>query len=554
MNRKKLILPSLAIAALLGLAGCASGGGDSAANEVAADATPVEDGTLTYFANTEPPVWDGQRIPSLNANSINSSIFDTLIAQDEDGTYKPGLATDWEISEDGLTYTFTLRDDVTFHDGSPFNAEVLKQNIDRPLNEPDLATVSNGIAETKVVDENTLEVKLSRQNAGLIHAFSTPHWPIYSGKVLTEHTPAELAASPELSIGTGAFKVKEYSKGSKLVLERNEDYNWAPETWDHQGAAYLDEVTIQFVPETQARIGAITSGQADAIDQVPPLNIPEVEGAGLQILEKDNTGTPYYVALNPNLAPFDDKNVRLAFRDAIDIDGLLDGVYAGVYDKAWSTTLPGTPPEGAFDETLVDSWGYDADEAVELLEKAGYTEVDDEGYRVKDGERLTLNWYVDSLYQQTDQRQQLGEAIASSLKDVGFEVIRTPFDTAAYGVELAKGEHHLADSSRGFADVGTSVFPFTTIAIPSSNGGSGINYGLLSDPTIDEAYATISSSLDPEKRIEAAKVAQNRIIDEGFAVPVYVPKKIVGATDEVQGWKFDAVGYTDSFYDVWLQE
>ncbi|KIP51682.1 ABC transporter substrate-binding protein [Leucobacter komagatae] len=553
MKRKHLLIPAIALAAALGLSACsAAGAGTASPAEAAGD--PVVGGSLTYFANTEPPVWDGQRIPSLNLNSINSSIFDTLIAQAEDGTYLPGLASAWEISDDGLTYTFTLREGVTFHDGTPFNAEVLKQNFDRPVNEPDLATVSNGIEENVVVDDYTLEVHLSRKNAALLHAFSTPHWPIYSGKVLSEHSSAELAASPELSIGTGPFKVGEYVKGSRVVLERNEDYDWAPETWEHEGTAYLDEVVVNFVPETQARIGAITSGQADAIDQIPPLNIPEVEAAGLSVLQKDNTGTPYYIALNPNLAPFDDKNVRLAFRDAIDIDGLLQGVYGGVYEKAWSTTLPDTPPLGSFDKSLVDSWEYDLDSATERLEAAGYTEVDSEGYRVKDGERLTLQWYVDSLYSQTDQRQQLGEAIASALKDAGFEVVRTPLDTATFGAEIAKNEHHLADSSRGFADVGTSVSPFTTRSIPTSNGGSGINYGLLSDPVIDEAYEAISTSLDPAVRIEAAQTAQHRILDEGFAVPVYVPKKIVGTTESVHGWKFDAVGYTDSFFDVWLEQ
>ena len=552
MQRLRIIAPVIAVAAALTLSSCASGA-EPASVGTSSD-KPVEGGTLTYLANTEPPVWDGQRIPSLNANSINSSIFDTLVAQAEDGTYKPNLATEWEISDDGLTYTFTLREGVTFHDGSPFNAEVLKQNLDRPLNEPDLATVSTGIAGSEVVDEYTLKVTLSRPNAALIHAFSTPHWPIYSGVVLSEHAPAELASDPTLSIGTGPFKVAEYSKGSKLVLERNEDYDWAPETWGHEGAAYLDEVVIQFVPEPQARIGALTSGQADAVDQVPPLNIPEVESAGDVILTKDNTGTPYYLALNPNIAPFDDQNVRLAFREAIDVEGLLKGIYGGVYSKAWTTTLPDTPPLGSFDDSLEGSWDYDLDGATALLEEAGYDEVDSDGYRVKDGQRLTIQWAVDSLYVQTDQRQQLGEAIASSLKEAGFEVIRTPYDTASFTAQLAKGEHNLADSSRGYADVGTSVVPFWTRTIPSSNGGSGINYGLVSDPRIDEAYGIISTNLDPAARIEAAHEAQGIILDEGYAVPLYVPKKIVGTTPEVQGWKFDAVGYTDSFFDVWLSE
>lgn len=235
------------------------------------------------------------------------------MVQAEDGTYKPHLATGWEISDDGLVYTFTLRDDVVFHDGTPFNAAVLKQNLDRPLNEVGLATAGNAIVSTAVLSDDELQVTLGRKNAAFIHALSTPHWPIYSGKVLSEHTPAELGTDPALSIGTGPFRVKEYAKGSKLVLERNPDYAWAPETADHEGPAYLDEVVIQFVPETQARIGALNSKQADAIDQVPPLNIGEVEAAGNTVITQDNTGTPYYLALNTNIAPFDDKNVRLAF-------------------------------------------------------------------------------------------------------------------------------------------------------------------------------------------------------------------------------------------------
>lgn len=553
MNRNRTVLAIGAIAvASVALAGCA-GGASTPSSSASPAGDPVDGGTLTYLANTEPGTWDGQKVPSLNLNSINSSIFDSVVAQAEDGTYKPRLATEWEVSDDGLVYTFQLRDDVTFHDGSPFNAAVLKQNLDRPLNEVGLATAGNAIASTEVTGDYELTVTLSRKNAAFIHALSTPHWPIYSGKVLSEHTPAELGADPTLSVGSGPFQVKEYVKGSKIVLERNPDYDWAPETAAHEGPAYLDEVVIQFVPETQARIGALGSGQADAIDQVPPLNIPEVKAAGNVILEKDNTGTPYYLALNPNIAPFDDKNVRLAFREAIDIDSLLESVYGGVYSRSWTTTLPDTPPLGAYDDSLDDSWGYDLDAAQELLDEAGWDAVDSEGYRVKDGQRLHIDWYYDSLYVQTDQRQQLGEAIASSLKDAGFEVERVPFDTASFTAAIAKNEHNLADASRGFADVGTSVSPFTTGSDPRS-GGNGINYGLLNDDIIDEQYGIIQTDSDPQARIDAAQVVQARILDEGFAIPLYIPKKIVGTTSDVHGWTFDAVGYTDSFYDTWLAE
>ncbi|KAB1662246.1 hypothetical protein F8O01_01955 [Pseudoclavibacter chungangensis] len=540
---------ALALVAGLGLAGCSGTAGADVPSE------PVSGGTLTYLANTEPPVWDGQRIPSLNLNSINSSIFDTVTTQlPEASGYGPGLATAWTVSDDGLVYTFDLRDDVTFHDGSPFNAEVLKQNLDRPLSEPDLATVGNGIAENVVVDDDTLEVHLSKPNGAFIHALSTPHWPIYSGEILSNHSSQELSADPTLSIGTGPFKVESYTKGSSLTLVRNDDYNWAPETASHQGPAYLDQVVVNFVPETQARIGALNSQQAQAIDQVPPLNFAEVEAGGNAILEQDNTGTPYQLHLNPNVAPFDDLNVRRGFQAAIDVNAALQSVYQGAYELAWGPTLPGTAPAGSADESIKGTWGFDADKAAQYFAEAGYTEKDAEGYLVKDGQRLHLDWYVDSLYAQTDQRQQLGEAIVLLAKDAGIEIVRTPFDTATFTAKIAEGKHQLADSSRGYADVATSIQPFTTAAIPTSNGGSGINYGLVSDPEIDAQAAILRASNDDAERVAAAHVAQQRIIDQAYSLPLYVPKKTVGVTPAVQGWAFDQVGYTDTFHGVWLAQ
>ena len=200
------------------------------------------------------------------------------------------------------------------------------------------------------------------------------------------------------------------------------------------------------------------------------------------------------------------------------------------------------------------AWDYDLDGATALLEEAGYDEVDSDGYRVKDGQRLTIQWAVDSLYVQTDQRQQLGEAIASSLKKAGFEVIRTPYDTSSFTASSRRASTTSPTHRAASPTSARASSPFCTRTIPSSNGGSGINYGLLSDPRIDEAYGIISTNLDPAARIEAAHEVQGIILDEGYAVPLYVPKKIVGTTPEVQGWKFDAVGYTDSFYDVWLSE
>ena len=534
------------------LAGCAGGGPASDPTSDAAVSGPVTGGTLTYLSGPEPPVWDSQKLPGLGLLSINSIIFDTIVTQEPDGSYGPGLAESWEISDDGLTYTLHLRDDVVFHDGEPFDAAALQTVLERTLNPENALPPLNGIpiAGFEQPDEHTLVITLERPSATVIHSFSTPHIPVYSPKVLAEHTAAELAANPLLSVGTGPFKVTGYTKGSSITLERNDDYAWAPAYIAHDGPAYLDRVEISFVPEPQARVGALASGQADAIDSVPPLNAPELIASGATILEAVNSGLPYTLSINDTSFPTDDILVREALRAAIPLDDILASIYGGYYDKAWTVVTPITPPAGSYASDIEGTWDYDPELAAELLDEAGWTETDAEGYRVKDGQRLTLQWYDDNVYILQDQRQQLGEAIATSVKESGIEIVRTPFDTAAYTEELGKGVHNLAPSSRGYADVGTPSIVFAGIH-RAGGPAAQINYGLTQDPDIDAWYAEITVSGDPERRAELGRLIQERVHDEVYAIPLYVPKKLVGVKG-VEGWTFDAVGYTDSFYGVWL--
>ncbi len=536
----------------LALTGCTAGGPSPTPTGEAAASGPISGGTLTYLSGPEPPVWDAQKLPGLGLLSINSSIFDTIVTQEPDGSYGPGLAESWEISDDGLTYTFHLRDDVVFHDGEKFDAAALQTVLERTLDPDNALPPLNGIAITGFdqPDDTTLVITLKNPSATVIHSFSTPHIPVYSPKVLAEHTAAELASNPLLSVGTGPFKVTGYTKGSSITLERNDDYAWAPDTIAHDGPAYLDEIDISFVPEPQARVGALASGQADAIDAVPPLNAPELIASGATILEAVNAGLPYTLSINATAAPTDDIKVREALRAAISLDDILESIYGGYYDKAWTVITPITPPAGSYDQDLEGTWGYDLELAASLLDEAGWTEFDADGYRVKDGKRLTLQWVDDNVYILQDQRQQLGEAIATSVKEYGIEIIRTPYDTAAYTAELAKGIHNLAPSSRGYADVGTPAVVFAGIH-RAGGPGAQINYGLTQDADIDAWYAEITVSGDPERRAELGRLIQERVNEEVYAIPLYVPKKLVGVKG-VEGWTFDAVGYTDSFYGTWL--
>lgn len=522
---------------------------DAGGSEAAAAGEPISGGTLRYLAAQEPPVWYNVGQNPLSLLSIQSSVFDSLLSQASDGSYHAGLADLPEISDDGLEYTFTLREGVTFHDGEPLNAEALAANIDRIFLQQPGSVPVDGV---EVLGEYEFSVSLSRPHGALVHHFSTPHFPIVSPAVLAEHDNSELIGNPIHSVGTGPFKVVDYVRGSSLTLERNEDYNWAPANREREGAAYLDTIEISFVSEPEIRVNSLLSGQADVIDGVPPINASEIEGTdSLVILEAVNAGFPYSVQLNTNVEPFDDVRVREAVRSAIDVESILESVYDGYYEKPWSVLSPNTPPAGSYNEDLEGSWSYDPDAAETLLAEAGFTETDSDGFLTRDGERLTLHWKDDSGYVNSDQRAQLNQAIAANLRDVGIEVEISQYETSSYKEELAKNEHHLAPSSRGYADAGiiSSVF-WSNLSL--LNNVNGINYGLTSDPSIDEWSAEITTSTDQDRRAELAGLIQQQVHDEVYAIPLYVAKKLVGAHDYVEGWEFDAVGYTDSFYDVWL--
>src|SRR5690606_27929702 len=150
------------------------------------------------------------------------------------------------------------------------------------------------------------------------------------------------------------------------------------------------------VPETQARIGALQSGQADAASAVPPLNADALESAGFELLTAPATGVPYVATLNTASGPTADLLVRDALFRAIDLDGIVDRIYAGRYDRAWTVLAPATPPEGAYAADLVGSYDYDQDAAADLLAEAGYTERNADGILVNEaGEPLVLRWIFD---------------------------------------------------------------------------------------------------------------------------------------------------------------
>lgn len=312
-----------ASAGVLLAVGCSSSS-DSGGQDVSTSSRPVSGGSVTFAVDTEPVSWDIHVSPQDITGELDRNIFDSLVSQDDTGAFKPWLATSWEAAKDLKTFTFTLRHDVTFTDGTPFNAAAVKANFDRiadPKTKSQYASSLLGpYTGTTVVDPYTVKVNFSAPFAPFLQAASTSYLGFYSPKAIAADAAKFGAGGPAL-VGTGPFVFSRYTKSQSAELTRNPAYKWAPATAEHQGPAYLDKLVFRFLPEPSVRVGALTSGQVDVARAVPAANVATVEAnPRVTIARKKAPGGVYNLFLNASKAPFNDPLVRKAVQRAINID------------------------------------------------------------------------------------------------------------------------------------------------------------------------------------------------------------------------------------------
>ncbi len=534
--RRRLAAVAAVVPVALLLASCAT---------ATAPATTDDAARFVYLSDLEPTCFDTGAYKNLANYNVVRQIVDPLVRQDAQGEFSPGLAAEWSSSDDGTVWTFTLRDDVTFHDGEQLTADAVQASFARFFADDSTLSAPYWYASSRVVDELTWELTLAFPAANILQQLSNPDYPVLSLGSLETYDDGDRCADPRALVGTGPFVPVEYDQGAKLVLQRNEDYQWGPEFAEHTGPARLAEVEIQFVPEAQVRIGALTSGGADAIASLPPLNADQVEDAGFVLASAPATGVPFVAPLNTTDGPTADVRVREALRAAVDWDSLIDTVYKGRYDRAWTPLAPTTAPAGSYNADLEGSFAYDPAAATALLAEAGYTQTDSEGFVTKDGARLTLRWITDAS-DLRDQRDIVAEGVQAQARDAGIEIVIEELDTAAYLDRVAASDYEIVAESWGQSDA--AVFGFVTN--PAGLAPNGINYSRYGDADVEAWVAEAGSSHDAERRAELYRLIQERVDEVVSIIPIYVQSFLVATKPGVRGIAFDPVGYPTSFYDV----
>ncbi|HWE87998.1 MAG TPA: ABC transporter substrate-binding protein [Pseudonocardiaceae bacterium] len=528
---------------LAGLAGC-----DTGASGSAGGGTPQRGGTITFGTTGEPDSWDLHVAASSIAAVALRAVYDSLVNEKPDGTFEPWLAKSWTVSPDGLRYTFTLRQDVTFSDGTKFNSQAVKANFDHiaapATASRNAATLIGPYLRTETPDPYTAVVVFSAPYSPFLGAASTPFLGFHSPAVLSAN-PAGIASGGRNVVSTGPFTFASVQAGQQAVFNRRPGYAWAPRSAPNLGESYLDGYTVRFLPTDAARVGALTSGQLDVADQVPATSVAQLRSSPSTTLDsRDNVGAPFTYALNVTKAPFDDPNVRVAIQSAVDTDSITKGLFQGVYERAWSVLTPSTP---GYATSVEHTWGYDPAKAKKLLDAAGYTGTDSQGYRTKGGQRLSVGLIYASSFTTAEQLN-YHTALKDALKQAGVELVLRPLDTAAVVQAFSTGDYHFGAYSLSTPDGSLLRETFYSKDLPSAGGS---NVSRVADPQLDGWLDQALATQDVTARDTLYGKVQQRVLAQAFALPTYVGKRIFGVQSRVHGFALD-VQNLPHFERVWV--
>lgn len=408
ISRRALLKVGVAASALL------------VAMPVLAQEAPKRGGTIVVSTDVQPRSLDPVMGNAPTSDRYTTGhIFDTLLRLKEDGSLIPFLAESWELVDDGLGIVLKLRQGVTFHDGTPFNAEAVKANLDR-TRDPAVAAARAvdlaSVASVDVVDEFTVKITLKGRNSGFLAALATEPGMISSPKALAEMSIEDYGLNP---VGTGPFVFQEWVVGTHVDLKRNDAY-WR-EGADGQALPYADALRVRYITNPAVKLIEVKSGAVHVADNIPPTDYPGIESDANLTLVKVPPGVMQFLAFNTKREPMTDERVRRAVTMAVDRSFLFDLVANGYGAVARGPAAPSGWDYNP-DEPAIPS--FDPDGARRLLAEAGF----EGGLKLK------------FLIIQREPDTQIAQVIQQQLADIGIEVEINAPDRSAVGAIRASGE------------------------------------------------------------------------------------------------------------------
>lgn len=447
---------------------------------------------ITVALQLEPPHLDPTSAAAGAIDSVlYSNVFEGLTRFMGDGAIVPGLASSWDISDDGLTYTFTLRSGVTFHDGTTMDAEDVKFSLDRILAE-DSANAQKAlfaaISSVEAVDAQTVRLTLSEPNGNMLFNLA------WGDAVIV--APESIEGIKQTPIGTGPFKFDLWTQGDRIELSRFDSY-WGD-------APALDKATFKFISDPTAAFAAVMAEDVDVFSGFPaPENLPQFEAdPRFQVLVGSTEGETI-LSTNNKQPPFDDVRVRQALAHAIDRQAIIDGAMFGYGTPIGTHFAPHNP---AYID-LKDGSAFDPDKSRALLAEAG----------LADGFETTLHLPPPSYARRG------GEIIAAQLAEVGIKAEIINVEWAQWLESVFKGK------SFGLTIVShTEPMDIGIYANPNY-------YFQYDNPDFQELIKTLNSTTDPDTRAKLMGDAQKIIAADAVNGYLFQLAALSVAKAEIQG-------------------
>jgi len=514
----------------------ASGSQEATGSTGGASDGPQSGGVLVFARSGDSVGLDPARETDGESFYGSTQIFDNLVEFVPGTTeIQPDLAESWEISDDGLTFTFFLREGVTFHDGTPFNAEAVKFSFDRQFVEShpyyDLGpwkywgymSMTDIVDEITVIDEYTVEFSLKKVEAPFLANLAMDFAAIVSPTAVAR-LGEDFKNNP---VGTGPFKFVEWVKDDRIVLERNEDYWRRP--------AYLDRLILRVIPDATARFLALQSGEVDVIDFPSPEDLEAMEAdPNIELIQQAGLNVGY-IAMNNDREPFDNVLVRRAVNHAINKQDIIDAVFGSAGQVAKNPIPPGM---WSYNDDI-DDYDYDPARARELLAEAGYP----------DGFETDL-WAMPVSRPYFPDGRTVAEIAQANLAEVGIEAEIVSYDWGTYLDRTDSGEHQMALLGWTGDNGDPDNFLYVLLSSAAAEVPAG-NIAFWRNDEFDALIEEAKTTFDYDTRVRLYEEAQEVFHDQAPWVPVAHSVVTVPVRSNVRDFVIYPTGKR-VFYNVWL--
>jgi peptide/nickel transport system substrate-binding protein len=532
-------------AALIALAACGNG-----ADAGTGSSTPVNGGTLKVSYWPDNPTFaciDPFQVYWIESRSIIRNFADSLTDQDpKTGKIVPWLATSWQISPDGRTYTFHLRDGVTFANGKKLDAQAVADDATGWI-----ATVKatngaaygssyiQGLTGATVVDPLTVQLQLSKPSSSFLQATSTTNLAITDPAEFAE-SPAERCTGKGV-VGSGQFQLDHYTAKVETVLTKRAGYSWGSSLSSNTGEAHLDKVVFNYIAEDSVRTGNLISGATDIAWPRNPFTVQDeklIEKSGDSVQKRPLPGPAFDLYANTAAGhPLADPEIRKALYKAIDVKTFATTIFGADYPVVqgpFNSTTPYFKSEAA-------KLAYDPAGAQQILKADGWTPGAD-GYLTKNGAQLKIDYPIASAIPGT-------ELLQAQLKKVGINLTLRTLTTAQAATYLAQGDYDLTSTYFTRADPGALQF----ILNPDVANSKALarNATTPADTAqIQTLFAKAIQTTDDKAVGQTYADLQDYLIDQGITFPLFERVQKVGVSKHVHGFAFTSESFL-KLNDVW---